>query len=399
MRPKKIKKIVHFLLVPFLGGLFLFCLPGCSTIRNSLFWEKFCGSKEIDSKDDEISQFFSSIRQSPGNADSHYLLACYYQERGRHKDAIRELRKVLSIDPRYIRAYNGLGVSHDLLGDFQAAIEFYQRGLQLNPHLDYMQNNLGYSLFIQGDLDGAISAFKKAIALNSQDSRFHNNLALAYGEKGEHDLALVEFKMAGDEAKAHYNMAQVYYKKGLYNRAKSHYAKALKLNPSSTIARTGLEATSALTSIFGPATKKAKVEDLVVPENSGGKRILLQIEKQALQDQDKPVIHSQTGLGETNASVPAFPFSTAGSRQQELMTPEKFFKSELGSEKFGVIPSANLIADSLASERAHSRHLKVSYEVEGASFSPQKNAARKADSLYEENFGTIIRYSKEKGWR
>jgi tetratricopeptide (TPR) repeat protein len=138
--------------------------------------------------------------------------------------------------------------------------------LNLDPNLDYLHNNLGYSYLLQGNLDEAILAFQKAVALNDRENRFHNNLGLAYAEKGQYDLALAEFKLASDEAKAHYNMAQVYFKKGLFEEAKSHYAMALKINPSLTIVRTGLKAADALARIFEQIPNKAEPKRLVIPD-------------------------------------------------------------------------------------------------------------------------------------
>ena len=72
--------------------------------------------------------------------------------------------------------------------------------------------------------------------------------------------------MAGDESNAHFNLAQIYFRKGLYKQAKEHYAKALALNPSSTLARTGVEAAGALASVFQPVQPKATADALVAPE-------------------------------------------------------------------------------------------------------------------------------------
>ena len=244
-----------------LGISFLVLIISCSSMQNILGWPK-----SYDSRDAEISGFLSNVRPHQGNPDSHYLLACYYQERGSHKEAIEEFRKVLLIDPGYVKAYNGMGVSYDLLGDFSNAIESYKQALNINPGMDFVRNNLGYSYLLQENLDEAITAFKNAIDLNNQNTRFHNNLGLAYGEKGQYDLALAEFKLASDEAKAHHNMAEIYFKKGLMDEAKNHYAIALKLNPSLTVVRTALKAADALVRIFEPSPGKVEPKQLIVPD-------------------------------------------------------------------------------------------------------------------------------------
>ncbi len=246
----------------FLGAFLILYSSGCSTEVGSIRW----GKLQRAGGDSDLSQFFSSIRRAPGNPDSHYLLGSYYQERGQHREAIQEFKKVIAIEPAYVKAYNAIGVSYDLLGFFAQAIVAYEAGLSRNPTAAYLHNNIGYSYLLQGDLDKAVVSFEKAIALNGQDGRFHNNLGLAYGEKGQYDLALKEFKLAGDEGKAHFNMAQVYYKRGLFSKARKHYTAALTANPSSTIVRTALEAARALAAIFQPDNKKAKIEDFAAAE-------------------------------------------------------------------------------------------------------------------------------------
>ncbi len=248
----KIAKIVGLALS---GISLLVLIMSCSGI-----W-----TKSYDSRDAEVTRFVSKVRTQQGNPDSHYLLACYYQDRGKHREAIEEFRKVLFIDPNYAKAYSGLGVSYDLLGDFSKAAEHYNYALKLNPTADYVYNNLGYSYLLQGKVDEAIVALKKASDLNNRDRTFHNNLGLAYGEKGQYDLALAEFKLAGDEAEAHHKVAQIYFRKGLYDEAKNHYAIALKLNPSQTVVRTALRATDALAGIFEPTSRRVESKQLIVP--------------------------------------------------------------------------------------------------------------------------------------
>jgi tetratricopeptide (TPR) repeat protein len=247
-----------------LCSFFLLVTISCSTMKDFWGWAGFNAQGKASSDPEDMKSFFSNVRSHQGNPDSHYLLGCYYQERGKYREALEEFKKVLLIDPHYVRAYNGMGVSYDLLGDFPRATESYEMALNLNPGLDYVQNNLGYSYFLQGDLDEAEAILKKAIALNEQNRQFHNNLGLIYAEKGQFDLAMVEFQRGGDEAWAHYNIAQFYFRKGMYGEAKNHYTVALGLNPSFTLSRTGLEAANALARVLGSADPKTIPEQFVI---------------------------------------------------------------------------------------------------------------------------------------
>ncbi len=249
--------------------LLFFSFPACSAGKKDLSWGNWWGLKNEKSVDQKgLESFFSNIRPSHGNAESHYLLACHYQERARHKEAIAEFKKVLSIDPNHLRAYNGLGVSFDHLRNYSLAIEYYKKALEIDPGLDYVQNNLGYSYLLAGKYGEAIKTFERAISLNPQEKRFHNNMALAYAENGQFDLAFNEFRKAGDEANAYCNLGQFYYKKGLYKEAKTNYARALELNPSSPTFKSGFLAASNLSIIFDSRTEKSKAAAILPSASS-----------------------------------------------------------------------------------------------------------------------------------
>jgi len=377
MNPRKIV----FLVLTF--SFFLFSLVGCSAMKNIIgrvnFWDSDKTKANLTDKD--VARFVFNVRSNRGNPDSHYLLACYYQERGKHKEAIGEFKKVLLIDPNYVKAYNGLGVSYDLLGDFPRAIESYKNALKLNPNLDYVQNNLGYSYLLQENFDGAIVAFKNAIQLNDKDKRFHNNLGLAYAEKGQFDLALSEFKLAADEAKAHYNMAQVYYKKSLYNVAMAHYGAAFTLDPFLTSGRTALEAVSALSRVFHPDVKSAKPEELATPENPGPKAIeeLAAVEVKTEKSIAKDELFNpgdQAELETANAPATTFlPTTKAAEPPSPLSSPPDEGRGKGEAKLNSVVPDF--------------------YEVQVSSFRSKEKADLTGNSLRKSGYRTTVKYWKD----
>jgi len=311
----KVKKTIRLVLIPV---LLLLYLAGCSTVKNMIGWVNPWNSDKTKAglTDKDVTQFVSNVRSNGGNPNSHYLLACYYQEKSRHKEALEEFKKVLLIDPNYVKAYNGMGVSYDLLGDFSRAIEYYNDALKLDPNLGYVYNNLGYSYLLQGNLDDAMTALKRAIVINVQDQRFHNNLGLAYGEKGQYDTALAEFKLAGDEAKAHHNLTQIYFKKGLVDEAKNQYAMALKIDPSLTVVRTGLRAADSLARIFEPIPNKADPEQLVTPDQPSVR--IAEMEKLVAPDQSTTV--------EPKLEEKIFPEQSTNknTKREKSVTPKQF---------------------------------------------------------------------------
>ena len=233
------------------------------------FWEKDKPSYQVSEQ--EIGQFASKIRVHRNATESHYLLACYYQQRGRHPEAIREFDKAIYNDPGNARAYNGKGVSCDKLKDYARAVKSYEMALKIDPNLDYVHNNLGYSYVLQGNYPAAIASFQASLAINDKNVRTHNNLGLAYAMNGQYDLALQQFEQSGDRARARYNVAGVYYEKGLFDEAKQEYREALNLNPDFPGARNGLEAADALARITrAVAADREEKGAATTPEKSDG---------------------------------------------------------------------------------------------------------------------------------
>jgi tetratricopeptide (TPR) repeat protein len=242
---------------------FYMTISGCSMFNsnwaNLKFWSK---NKQTAMDEKDVNRFVAKIRIRPGNPESHYLLACYHQERGKHQEAISEFGKVLFIDSSHVKAYNGKGISHDRLGEYEQAEESYRLALSLDPKLDYVWNNLGYSYVLRGEYVEAVVAFRKALDLNEKEGRIRNNLAMAYAMTGDYEKASREFEQVGgaDRSYPHLKMASVYYEKAMFRNAVDSYRAALALNPSSDAAKKGLEASEGLLQIAEAAVAHKEME-------------------------------------------------------------------------------------------------------------------------------------------
>jgi len=233
-------------------------LVSCSTLGGFLGRMFSNGPDTQISKDGDLKEFLANVRPGRGNPEAYYQLGKHYQERNLHREAIKEFQKVVYINPHHAMALNRLGLSYDLLGKYDQAIEAYNEALKIDPSQDYVYNNLGYSCLLKGDVEKAVEAFKSAIALNSEKEIYHNNLGLAYSKSHQYDLALQEFKVSGDEAKAHYNLANQYFDQGQYEEAKQNYQAALDLKPTMVTARKRLEASEALARISKTNTDQSE---------------------------------------------------------------------------------------------------------------------------------------------
>ena len=178
----------------------------------------------------DLEKFKSSLRPIDSGAELNYHLGLFFQKRNKHLQAIEEFDKAIQLNPLYTEAYNAQGISYDHLGEYEAAQSKYAIALKIDPNLAHVQNNMGYSYLLQGKVDEAIEFFERALFIKN-DQVYSNNLGLAYARNGQFDAAYAEFRKSGDETKAHYNIAQLYYQNGFFKKAKEHYAKANNSEP------------------------------------------------------------------------------------------------------------------------------------------------------------------------
>jgi len=179
MRPTSMKPRTAARMLSFLA-IFL-VLSGCC------LWSDVSGVfvSNPSTGDESIESFVGSLKLRNGDPESMYRLAVHYQKTGRHDWAIEEFRNILAVEPAFVRAFNGIGVSLDHYRKYALAQKAYIKALEIDPELDYAWNNLGYSALLEGKPAAAAAYFEKALALRQDNPRYQNNLALAQRQMTE----------------------------------------------------------------------------------------------------------------------------------------------------------------------------------------------------------------------
>lgn len=162
-----------------------------------------------------------------------YQYGRYLQNKGKHHWAVQELAKATAADPSHVQAYNAMGISCDILGEYAQAQEAYQAALDIDPDLAWVHNNLGVSALMQGQVHKAISSFNRAVELSPETVRFRNNLGLAYAQNGQMPKAFAQFSVAEGPAKAHARLATCYQQAGKTELAREHLARSYALESGS----------------------------------------------------------------------------------------------------------------------------------------------------------------------
>lgn len=154
-------------------------------------------------------------------------------EEGRLNEAIDQLSRAASLDPKLSQAHSLLAVAYDRKGLHDRAGESYKRAVNVNDDDPQALNNLGYSLYLNGNYRAAADKLKRAARLAPADTRILNNLALAQVRLGRYDDAYRNFARAGGEFNGHSNLAALLVRMGREDRAVEHLEAARRIQPDS----------------------------------------------------------------------------------------------------------------------------------------------------------------------
>ena len=154
-------------------------------------------------------------------------------EDGRLNEAIAELSRAVSLDPKLSQAHSLLAVAYDRKGLHDRAEDSYRRSIDVNDRDPQALNNLGYSLYLNGNYRAAVDKLKKAAKLAPSDSRILNNLALAQVRLGKYDDAYRNFARAEGDFNGHANVAALLIRTGREDKAVEHLEAARKIQPES----------------------------------------------------------------------------------------------------------------------------------------------------------------------
>jgi Flp pilus assembly protein TadD len=154
-------------------------------------------------------------------------------EQGSLNEAIAELSRAASLDPRLSEAHSLLAVAYDQKGLHDRAQDAYKHAIDTNDSDPQALNNLGYSLYLSGNYRAAVDRLKRAARLAPADARILNNLALAETRLGKYDEAFRNFARAGGEFNGHANVAALLLRIGRDDKAAEHLEAARRLQPES----------------------------------------------------------------------------------------------------------------------------------------------------------------------
>ncbi len=164
--------------------------------------------------------YLQILRHNPNHADALHLLGMLCHQTGQTDEAIRLIRRAISIAPNQAVYHSNLGLVLAAVGQSESAIQAYEKATQLDPQSAEALNNLAVALAKTGQMPRAIETLKRAVRLRPDYADAQKNLLSLMG-------------IAGGTARAHHALGDLFQESGQYEPAIDFYRKAISLDGTS----------------------------------------------------------------------------------------------------------------------------------------------------------------------
>jgi Flp pilus assembly protein TadD len=193
-----------------------------------------------------------AVARFPESGPAQLSLVRDLREVNRRAEAIATLEAFLKTHAQdAAEYYSWLGILRDESGLWPLGEPAHRKAVDLSAGADYLHNNLGYNLLMQKKNEEAAAEFREALRLNPSSEVARNNLGLTLAHSNAAQ-AVANWKSTSDTASAHNNMAVVWMEKGNYPEARKELELALSIDKANAAALRNLELVSRLTGT--PAT-------------------------------------------------------------------------------------------------------------------------------------------------
>ncbi len=179
-----------------------------------------------------LGEFKRATEQSPRNPQAHFELAFSYFHLQQPKDAIRELKATLALEPWYTRADELLAEILIQEKDFAQARAHLNHLLTVDAGNYTAHYNLGVFAAMEQNWSEAERQMLSALHTDPGSADAHNTLGGIYLQRGELERARHQFEEAirlrTKFASAHYNLGLVFQKQGKNEQAEHEFRAALE---------------------------------------------------------------------------------------------------------------------------------------------------------------------------
>lgn len=204
-----------------------------------------------------LEQQRRAVRNNPLDAQAHANLGITLQLVGQFETAVASQRRALELDPGLVKLHALLAPALVVLGQHEAAIDSYRCAIDNEPNNGKLHQGLCNALRACGQFQAAAASGERAVALTPSDADFHVSLGAALHGLGELDSAVASFRKALDmkpgDLDAQVNLAVSLHSLARFDEAAAAYRAVLALRPDHFDAHANLATVLKLTGQYGAA--------------------------------------------------------------------------------------------------------------------------------------------------
>ena len=174
----------------------------------------------------------------PEKARKEYRKAQAQLAQDRTENAVKHLKRALSIAPAYPAALNNLGTISFHAGKYQEAREHFEKALEIDPTAYSPLVNLGGVLSSMGLFGEALEINLKAVQRRPLDPLAHSQLGITYEGLQQLDKAVAGLREAKRLEPSHFShpqlaLGRIFLKQGLVEDAVREFSEFVSLHPDS----------------------------------------------------------------------------------------------------------------------------------------------------------------------
>ena len=163
--------------------------------------------------------------------DQRLLHALVPETGGKHREARRELERLVESDPDNSLANHLLGSVYFHQGTLDLAIERYEKALDLAPEFVLCSYDLGVANYHRGNMSAAIAAYRRCLVIDPRYNAAHYRLAIALFHAGELEQALDHFEqctaLTPEYLMARYHIGVIHERLGDLDAAEREFQRSL----------------------------------------------------------------------------------------------------------------------------------------------------------------------------
>jgi tetratricopeptide (TPR) repeat protein len=137
------------------------------------------------------------LELNPEHAQMRFRLGIVYDQMGERKKSIKQMKKVLALDPAHVNALNYLGYTYaDMNIRLDEAEKLIRTALEHKPDDGYITDSLGWVFYQKGDYLKAVTYLERAAELVPDDPIIREHLGDVYLKLDESRKALESYRRA-----------------------------------------------------------------------------------------------------------------------------------------------------------------------------------------------------------